>query len=64
MSKPTVQSVHASLSEHEKICAERWKTCFKQLEQLNSDITFIRNWIIGGIGTIALAFLGFILSTI
>jgi len=64
MSKPTVQGTYNELIRHETECAERWKTCFNHLEKLDADITFVRNLVIGGTGTLALAFLGFILTQI
>ena len=64
MSKPTAATVHSELMRHETECAERWKTCFKQLDKLDNDINFIRNLVIGGVGTIALTFLGFIFTQI
>ena len=62
--KPTVQGTYNELLRHEVECAERWKTNFKVLEQLQSEVTFIRQWLIGGTSTLALTFLGFILSQI
>jgi len=62
--KPTVSSVHHELLRHETECSERWRTNFKQLEKLDNDINFIRNIMLGGIATIALTFLGFILTLI
>jgi len=63
-SKPTAATVHTELIRHETECAERWRTNFKQLEKLDNDINFIRNIMLGGIATIALTFLGFILTLI
>lgn len=63
-SKPTVSSVHHELLRHETECSERWRTNFKQLEKLDNDINFIRNCMLGGIATISLTFLGFILTLI
>jgi len=62
--KPTVSSVHHELLRHETECSERWRTNFKQLEKLDNDINFIRNCMLGGIATISLTFLGFILTLI
>ena len=49
--KPTVQSTYNELLRHETECAERWKTNFKVLDQVQSEVTFIRNWLIGGMST-------------
>ena len=57
MSKPTAATVHTELIRHETECAERWKTCFNQLEKLDKDIHFVRNLVLGGTGTLALTFL-------
>ena len=64
MSKPTAAPVHTELIRHETECAERWKTCFNQLEKLDKDVHFVRNLVLGGTGTLALTFLGFILTQI
>ena len=63
-SKPTVQSTYNELLRHETECAERWKTNFKVLDQVQNEVTFIRNWLIGGMSTLALTFLGFILTQV
>lgn len=60
--KPTAATVHTELIRHETECAERWRTNFKQLEKLDHDINFIRNCMLGGIATVSLTFLGFILT--
>ena len=62
--KPTAATNHAALMKHEAVCAERWKTCFKQLEKLDSDITLMRHWVIGGVGGLSLSLLTILLYTI
>jgi len=64
MTKPTAATVHTELIRHETECAERWKTNFNQLNDLKQDIAFIRNWMLGGIATLGLTMLGYILSQI
>ena len=62
--KPTAATNHAAMMKHEAICQERWKTCFNQLKKLDKDITFIRSWMIGGIGTLSISLLSFILYSL
>lgn len=62
--RPTVSSVHNQLHAHEVQCHERWVTNFKHLESLQKEVTFIKNWMIGGLGTISLTMVGYILSQI
>ena len=64
VTRPTVQSVAHELSNHSVECAERWRTCFKHLEKLDNDIETIKTWIIVGLGTIAITFIGFALTQI
>ncbi len=64
MSKPTAATVHTELVRHEVECSERWKTNFKVLDQLQKEVTFIRNWMLGGLGTLTLTMFGYILSQV
>tara|TARA_R100000734_G_C3203482_1_gene21400 strand:- start:273 stop:467 length:195 start_codon:yes stop_codon:yes gene_type:complete len=64
MSKPTAATVHTELIRHETECAERWKTNFKHLEKMDTDISFIKRWMLAGLFTISMTLLSFVLSTI
>jgi hypothetical protein len=61
-SKPTAATVHTELLVHEKECAERWKTNFKQLEKLEASIARLQWWIIGGVTTIGVSLFTLILT--
>lgn len=37
-SKPTVQSVSSQLNSHEAKCEERWKTIFRETEEIKSQV--------------------------
>ncbi len=37
-SKPTVQSVSSDLKSHEAQCAERWKTIFREKEEIKAEV--------------------------
>ena len=43
MARKTAADVHLELAVHEKECSERWKTAFKNFDELNSDVKDIRN---------------------
>jgi hypothetical protein len=43
MSRKTAADVHLELAVHEKECSERWKTAFKNFDELDSDVKDIRN---------------------
>ena len=36
--KPTVQSVSSQLNSHEAKCEERWKTIFRETEEIKSQV--------------------------
>jgi hypothetical protein len=60
--KPTAATVHTQLLVHEKECAERWKTNFKQLDKLEAAITKLQWWLIGGVTTIGLSLFSLIIT--
>ena len=60
--KPTAATVHTELLVHEKECAERWKTNFRQLDKLEESIARLQWWIIGGVTTIGVSLFTLILT--
>ena len=60
--KPTAATVHTELLVHEKECAERWKTNFKQLDKLEAAITKLQWWLIGGVTSIGLTLFTLIIT--
>tara|TARA_B100000902_G_C26579436_1_gene560420 strand:+ start:56 stop:274 length:219 start_codon:yes stop_codon:yes gene_type:complete len=39
--KPTVQSVSSDLKSHEAQCAERWKTIFRETEEIKAEVAYL-----------------------
>ena len=62
--KPTAATVHTELVRHETECAERWRTNFKQLDKLEASINRMTWWIIGGLTTIGISLLTFVLRNL
>ena len=49
-SKPTVQSVSSDLKSHEAQCAERWKTIFRETEEIKTEVADLNKTLkIGGV---------------
>ena len=64
MTKATAQTVHLDLKIHEKMCDERWRTCFNQLNKLDKEIKHIKVWLIGGLGSVAVSLFLFVITNI
>jgi len=60
--KPTAATVHTELLVHEKECHERWVTTFRKLDKLETSISKLQWWIIGGITTIGISLFGLIIT--
>ena len=63
----SVEAVAAELAKHEAICAERWKTIFNKIEDIENDSATRFNRIdrqTGRIETILIGFTGFLLVTL
>ena len=62
-SKPTVQSVSSQLNSHEAKCEERWKTIFRETEEIKSQVADLNKTLrmavfgcFGFLGTLFIAF--------
>lgn len=64
MGKATAQTVHQDLKIHEKMCDERWKTCFNQLSGLDEEMKRLRLWLITGLGSVALSLFLFVVTNV
>jgi hypothetical protein len=51
--RKTANDVHSDLRVHEKMCEERWKTCFRKTDDLQASINSMKVWLLGGLTTIA-----------
>ena len=63
----SVEQVASELAKHEAICAERWKTIFNKIEDIENDSATRFNRIdsqTGRIETILIGFTGFLLVTL
>ena len=66
-SKPTVQSVSSDLKSHEAQCAERWKTIFKETEDIKTEVSDLNKTLkmavfgcFGFLGTLLIALISII----
>ena len=55
-----VNEVAAELAKHEAVCAERWKTCFNKVADIEAQITRIETILITVSGTLIVAGAGII----
>ena len=66
-SKPTVQSVSSDLKSHEAQCAERWKTIFRETEEIKTEVAELNKTLkmavfgcFGFLGTLLIALISII----
>ena len=50
-----VNEVAAELAKHEAVCAERWKTCFNKINDIENQISRIETILIGATSTLLVA---------
>jgi hypothetical protein len=50
-----VNEVAAELAKHEAVCAERWKTCFNKIDDIENQISRIETILIGATSTLLVA---------
>ena len=50
-----VNEVAAELAKHEAVCAERWKTCFNKIDDIENQINRIEAILIGATSTLLVA---------
>jgi hypothetical protein len=55
-----VNEVAAELAKHEAVCAERWKTCFNKIDDIENQITRIETILISVSSTLIVAGAGII----
>ena len=55
-----VNEVAAELAKHEAVCAERWKTCFNKIHDIENQITRIETILISVSSTLIVAGAGII----
>ena len=65
--KPTVQSVSSDLKSHEAQCAERWKTIFRETEDIKTEVADLNKTLkmavfgcFGFLGTLLIALISII----
>ena len=65
--KPTVQSVSSQLNSHEAKCEERWKTIFRETEEIKSQVADLNKTLrmavfgcFGFLGTLRIALISII----
>jgi len=65
--KPTVQSVSSDLKSHEAQCAERWKTIFRETEEIKTEVSDLNKTLkmavfgcFGFLGTLLIALISII----
>ena len=52
MARKTANDVHSDLRVHEKMCEERWKTCFNRFDDIDSSVSRIETILISSAGAI------------
>jgi len=52
VNRKTVQSVSADLAKHDAVCAEKLKTIFNQLSDLQASVQSMKSWLLAGLTTI------------
>ncbi len=52
MARKTAADVHLELAVHEKECSERWKTAFKNFDEIDKDVKEINQKLDSGTKTI------------